>query len=157
MAHEKDGNPEIDELSKLTGEVTASLVLLDIDHFKRINDTFGHPLGNRVIAAVGRAIDECVGHRGVAARYGGEEFAVLLPSQPIEVAEAIAESIRLRVQQGKICRRQGEDPIGSITISAGVAAWRAGDEKVASLVERADRALYASKHGGRNRVTVDAG
>ncbi len=148
---------EIDELSKLTGEVTASLVLLDIDHFKRINDTFGHPLGDRVIAAVGRAIGECVGHQGIAARYGGEEFAVLLPSQPIEVAEVIAESIRQRVQQGKICRRQGEDPIGSITISAGVAAWRAGDEKVAFLIERADRALYASKHGGRNRVTVDAG
>ena len=146
----------MEEISKRNGDVTASLILLDIDRFKRINDTFGHPLGDRVIAAVGRAIHECVGHHGVAARYGGEEFAVLLPSKPIEIAEAMAESIRLRVQQGKICRCQGEDSIGSITISAGVAAWRGDEGNGTLLVERADQALYASKGGGRNRVTVAA-
>jgi diguanylate cyclase len=131
-----------------------TVIMLDIDHFKKVNDTYGHPLGDRVIAAVGQLIRDCLGDVGVAARYGGEEFAVLVPEQPIEVAESVAQSIRKRVEQGKIRRRHGEDPIGGVTVSAGVAAWNRDDD-LASLVERADRALYASKRAGRNRVTVD--
>jgi diguanylate cyclase len=131
-----------------------ALIMLDIDHFKKVNDTYGHPLGDRVIAAVGELIRGCLGSAGVAARYGGEEFAVLLPAQAIEVAEILAQSIRKRVEQGKIKRRQGEDPIGGVTVSAGVAAWHHNDDP-AALIERADRALYASKRAGRNRVTVD--
>jgi len=132
-----------------------TMIMLDIDHFKKVNDTYGHPLGDRVIAAVGQSIRDCLGDVGVAARYGGEEFAVLLPSQPIEIAESVAQSIRQRVEQGRIRRRQGEEPVGGVTVSAGVAAWHP-DEDLASLIERADRALYASKRAGRNRVTVDA-
>ncbi len=132
-----------------------TMIMLDIDHFKKVNDTYGHPLGDRVIAAVGQLIRDCLGEAGVAARYGGEEFAVLLPSQPIEIAESVAQSIRQRVEQGRIRRREGEEPIGGVTVSAGVAAWQP-DEDLASLIERADRALYASKRAGRNRVTVDA-
>jgi diguanylate cyclase len=132
-----------------------AMIMLDIDHFKKVNDTYGHPLGDRVIAAVGQLIRDCLGDAGVAARYGGEEFAVLLPSQPIEIAESVAQSIRQRVEQGRIRGRQGEEPIGGVTVSAGVAAWRP-DEDPASMIERADRALYASKRAGRNRVTVDA-
>jgi len=135
------------------GEDGLSLIMFDIDHFKQINDTYGHPLGDRVIAAVGSLIRDCLGSAGVAARYGGEEFAVLLPRQPITIAQDIAQSIRARVEQGKIRRRQGEEPIGGVTVSAGVASWTHG-ENTASLVERADRALYFSKQTGRNRVTV---
>jgi diguanylate cyclase len=131
-----------------------ALIMLDIDHFKRVNDTYGHPLGDRVIAAVGQSIRECVGQAGVAARYGGEEFAVLLPSQQIEIAERLAQSIRKRVEQGTIRRRHGEEPIDGVTVSAGVAVWHQEDD-TSSLIERADRALYASKRAGRNRVTVD--
>ncbi len=130
-----------------------SLILLDIDHFKRINDTYGHPLGDRVIVAIGNAIASCVGSAGTTARYGGEEFAVLLPGRPIEAAESLAEAIRTRVEQGRIRRRSDEAPIASITMSAGIAGWEATDT-VESLVERADRALYAAKHEGRNRVVV---
>jgi len=132
-----------------------SVIMFDIDHFKRINDTYGHPLGDRVIAAVSQSIKDCVGRVGVAARYGGEEFAVLLPEQPVEVAEELAQSIRQRIEGGRIRRRQGEEPIGGVTISAGVAAWSL-DDNLSTVVERADRALYASKKAGRNRVTVDA-
>ena len=135
-------------------EGTLALIMLDIDHFKRVNDTYGHPLGDRVIAAVGQSIRECVGQAGVAARYGGEEFAVLLPSQKIEIAERLAQSIRKRVEQGTIRRRHGEEPIDGVTVSAGVAVWHREDD-TSSLIERADRALYASKRAGRNRVTVD--
>jgi diguanylate cyclase len=138
--------------AKLGGQV--SVIMFDIDHFKNINDTYGHPLGDRVIAAVSRSILECVARFGVAARYGGEEFAVLLPGQPVRFAEELAQTIRQRIEQGRIRRRQGEEPIGGVTISAGVAAWHGGGS-LADALERADRALYASKKAGRNRITVE--
>jgi diguanylate cyclase len=140
---------------KASSEGALALIMLDIDEFKKVNDTYGHPLGDRVIAAVGQSIRECVGQAGVAARYGGEEFAVLVPSQAIELAERLAQSIRQRVEQGTIRRRHGEDPIGGVTVSAGVAVWNPKDD-TGSLLERADRALYASKRAGRNRVTTDS-
>lgn len=135
------------------GSGCLSLILLDIDRFKDVNDLYGHPLGDRVIGAVGHAIRQCVGTQGVPARYGGDEFAVLLPLWPTEAAMMMAHSIRLRVQDERIRRRQGEEPIGRITISAGVATWRHDGDDAAWLVEQADRALYASKRAGRNRVT----
>jgi len=131
-----------------------SVISFDIDNFKKVNDTYGHPLGDAVIASVGRLIRDCLGQVGFAARYGGEEFVVALPAQPIAKAEEVAHAIRLRVENGKIRRRQTDEPIAGITISAGVATWRAGD-KVETLLERADHALYASKEMGRNRVTVE--
>jgi diguanylate cyclase len=148
---------ELQRLAPSTGTPDGALavIMLDIDHFKKINDTYGHPLGDAVISVVGSLLRECVGQTGVAARYGGEEFAVLLPGQPIAVAENLAQLIRTRVEQGQIRRRKGDEPIGGVTISAGVAGWRGGDD-VGSLVERADRALYASKRAGRNRVTVES-
>ncbi|BAP87296.1 diguanylate cyclase [Burkholderiales bacterium GJ-E10] len=148
-------NRELELASKRTGADAPelSLIMIDIDHFKRINDTYGHPFGDRVIAAIGNAIHSCVNTMGVAARYGGEEFAVLLPSQPVAVAETVAQAIRARVEQGRIRRRTSDEPVASITISAGVASWEIGDN-VESLVERADQALYISKREGRNRVTI---
>jgi diguanylate cyclase len=109
-------------------------------------------LGDAVIAAVGRSIRECVGRSGVAARYGGEEFVVLLSEQSVAAAENLAQTIRQRIEQGKIRRRQTDEPIAGVTISAGVATWHHKDD-INSLIERADRALYDSKRAGRNRVT----
>jgi len=147
------------ELERLVGRIGATqslaLIMLDIDNFKTVNDTYGHPLGDAVIAAVGHFIRESIGAAGVAARYGGEEFAVLLPGLSLDAAGKLAQAIRLRVEQGKIKRRSSDETIGGITISAGVSNWRPDDDP-ASLVERADRALYAAKHGGRNRVAVEA-
>ena len=147
---------ELQRLAPKDGAQAGSLIaiMFDIDHFKMINDTYGHPLGDVVIAAVGKAIRDCLGKLGVAARYGGEEFAVLLQAQSITVAEQFAQSVRERVEQGRIRRRQNDSPIAGVTISAGVASW-IPDEDLISLIERADRALYASKRAGRNRVTVD--
>lgn len=132
-----------------------ALVMIDIDHFKRINDTYGHPLGDRVIAALGRTIRECLGNAGCTARYGGEEFVVLLAGDAAPRAERCAQYIRARVESGRIRRRKGERDVDGITVSAGVAFARPGEDPTAVL-ERADRALYQSKQGGRNRVTVDA-
>jgi diguanylate cyclase len=146
---------ELERMSGKTGTDGAlALIMLDIDNFKTVNDTYGHPLGDAVIAAVGQFIRDCVGAAGIAARYGGEEFAVLFPNQTIDAAEKLAQKIRLRVEQGKIKRRKDDEAIGGITISAGVALWKAGQDP-ASLVDRADKALYAAKHAGRNRVVVD--
>jgi diguanylate cyclase len=147
---------ELERLVAKTGKDSPlAVIMLDIDHFKAVNDTYGHPLGDAVIAAVGQFIRDSLGAVGIASRYGGEEFAVLLPRQNLATAEKIAQSIRARVEQGKIKRRKDDEPIGGITISAGASAWKEGDD-AASLIERADRALYAAKHAGRNRVVVES-
>lgn len=132
-----------------------SIIKFDIDNFQRVNETYGHPLGDAVIASIGRLIRDCLGQVGFAARYGGEEFLVALPMQPIGKASEVAEAIRVRVEKGKIRRRQTDEPIAGITISAGVAVWRDGDN-LESLVGRAEQALHASKENGRNCVTVEA-
>jgi diguanylate cyclase len=132
-----------------------TLVMVDIDLFKRINDTYGHPFGDQVIHGVAQAMAAMTQRQDVAARYGGEEFALLLPDTPLAGGRDVADRIRNAIARGHIKRGNGEAPIGNITISAGVAQHVQGEDPT-SLVARADRALYASKQGGRNRVTVDA-
>jgi diguanylate cyclase len=131
-----------------------SLVMVDIDHFKRINDSYGHPFGDQVIRAVAQALAQLTQRQDMAARYGGEEFVLLLPETPLAGARDVAERIRGAIARGKIKRGAGNEPVGNITISAGVAQYVPGEDPT-SIVARADRALYASKQGGRNRVTVD--
>jgi diguanylate cyclase len=147
------------EFDRLLGagnpEGAFSVIKFDIDNFRKVNETYGHPLGDAVIASVGRLIRDCLGQVGFAARSSGEEFLVALPQQPIAKASEVADAIRARVEKGKIRRRQTDEPIAGITISAGVAAWRDGDTLDTMLV-RADQALQSSKEGGRNRVTVEA-
>lgn len=130
-----------------------SLVMVDIDFFKKINDTYGHPFGDQVIRAVGQALSQLTQRKDVAARYGGEEFALLLPETPAAGARDVADRVRAAIARGAI-KRGGNEPVGNITISAGVAQYVRGEDPL-SLIARADRALYASKQGGRNRVTVD--
>jgi len=134
--------------------VPFTLVMVDIDLFKRVNDTYGHPFGDQVIRGVAQAMAAMTQRQDVAARYGGEEFALLLPDTPLAGGRDVADRIRAAIARGHIKRGNGEAPIGNITISAGVAQHVPGEDPT-SLVARADRALYASKQGGRNRVTVD--
>jgi diguanylate cyclase len=128
--------------------------MFDIDHFKRINDTYGHPFGDQVIRAVGQVISALTQRKDIAARYGGEEFALLLPDTRKREAAVVAERIRAAVSRGSIKRGANDVPIDNVTVSAGVGQYVAGEEPV-RFVERADKALYASKQGGRNRVTVE--
>lgn len=130
-----------------------SVVMVDIDHFKRINDCYGHPFGDQVIRAVGQALSQLTQRRDVAARYGGEEFALVLPETRLPGARDVAERLRIAVSRGYITRGAGRTPIGSITVSAGVAQHVRG-ETAMQLVARADDALYESKRSGRNRVCV---
>ena len=130
-----------------------SCLFIDIDHFKKVNDTHGHLLGDRVIAVVASVIKNCVGDMGLAARMGGEEFAVMLPAlSPAGVAE-MAERIRSNVEKGRIRRHDKDEAIGTITVSVGAATPVAG-EHVAEMMRRADRALYKSKQDGRNRISI---
>ncbi len=135
------------------GLLGSALLLADIDHFKTVNDTYGHVLGDKVIRAVAHVLRSSIKGRDIAARLGGEEFAVLLPQTSLTGAAAVAEQIRGTVAQGRICRPDGNESIGQVTLSVGVAVAKAGDTMEA-LLERADAAMYAAKRAGRNKVSV---
>jgi diguanylate cyclase len=134
--------------------VPLSLILTDIDHFKKFNDTYGHLTGDQVLRLVAIALKQNVKGHDVAARYGGEEFVVLLPRTALMAAVTVADNIRRAVMGKELMRRSTGETLGRVTISLGVANWRKGDT-VATLLERADACLYAAKHGGRNCVVAE--
>jgi diguanylate cyclase len=126
------------------------LVLIDLDHFKRINDSHGHQAGDRVLEMVGETLKEHVRDGDFVARLGGDEFAVLLPHTELEVGHTVAERIRERVAEQSSLRTQQGDHV-AVGVSVGVAAVRPGDN-TESIFHRADEAMYKSKHLGRNQV-----
>ena len=126
-----------------------SLILLDIDDFKRFNDTYGHLEGDKVLEVVGKTIQYCVRETDSAYRYGGEEFTVLLPYSNIEAAENAAERIRKGVSDQAFS--PAPDVTEKITVSLGVCQFRHGEE-IEEVVRRADEAMYTAKHQGKNRV-----
>lgn len=130
------------------------LLLCDIDHFKRFNDTWGHQTGDQIIRFVAGCMTRHADEHQTVARYGGEEFGIVLPKTKLADAAAIAEKIRKTVESKKLMRKSTNEDLGNITISMGVAQYRAG-ESVESLIERADSNLYKSKQNGRNRITVE--
>jgi diguanylate cyclase len=131
---------------------TPSLLMLDIDHFKKINDTYGHPLGDRVIKMVGDILKKQIKGKDTAARYGGEEFCIMLPETELTDAVKVAENIRQTIEKTRINRASDNQEICRITISIGVACYQP-DQSITDWFERADSALYRSKNEGRNRVT----
>ncbi len=131
-----------------------SLLLLDIDHFKRFNDNFGHRTGDLVLRLVAGIIADNVKGRDTAARYGGEEFAVVLTSADLQAGVTVAGQIRALLD-GKHLVAKGKQQPAMVTLSAGVAQFRPGDS-AGFLIERADAALYEAKRQGRNRVCSEA-
>ncbi|MEP7240990.1 MAG: GGDEF domain-containing protein, partial [Devosia sp.] len=131
-----------------------SLMLLDIDHFKRFNDTWGHQTGDQVLRLVAMTLKSNIKGKDMAARYGGEEFAAILPETDLEGAMILADNIRRAIQAKELLKRSTNEKLGRITASFGVAMYRAGDTP-GSLIERSDRCLYAAKHAGRNRVFAE--
>jgi diguanylate cyclase len=129
------------------------LVMVDIDHFKQINDKYGHGFGDQVLKAVSALMKNQTPDGALAARIGGEEFALLLPATDITAARALSESIRQRIGSARIRRQNSDQVLARVTVSLGV-TWHQTDEPSQAFVDRADQALYASKHAGRDRVTV---
>lgn len=127
-----------------------TLVMLDLDHFKRINDAHGHQAGDRVLEEVGAWLRQWLRPGDVVARFGGDEFAVLLPNTELAEGMELAEMLRIRTGEGAH-RVEVREGMVSVSFSIGVAAAEIGDT-VETLLARADRALYQAKQGGRNRV-----
>lgn len=128
-----------------------SLLLLDIDFFKKYNDKYGHLEGNKALLQLGKTIQSCLRSMDSAYRYGGEEFTVILPQTSSAEAETVAHRIREAVE--KLSFTINENETAAITISIGVAEYCYGDEKE-TFVKKADQAMYISKKKGRNRVTT---
>ena len=136
-----------------TGE-PMSLLMLDIDHFKRFNDTYGHQLGDQVLRLVAKTLADGVKGRDTPARYGGEEFVIVLPQTRLENAVTVAEQIRRTMVRHKVVRKDTGEEYGVIALSVGASVYRPGED-LAELIRRADAALYHAKHTGRNRVVAE--
>src|SRR6185312_14274717 len=134
---------------------TVALLMCDIDHFKKFNDTWGHQTGDQVLRLVAGCMAENVKGRDTVARFGGEEFAIILRKTSLDNATKLADQIRSYVQSKKLVKKSTGDVLGTITVSIGVAQLDSDDTPV-SLIQRADACLYAAKNGGRNRVVNEA-
>ncbi len=127
------------------------LLMVDIDHFKKFNDTYGHLVGDQVLKLIGSTLTACIKGQDTAARYGGEEFAVILPRTSLKDALTVAENIRRAVGTKKVVNRATGEDMGTITVSIGAGRFEHG-EPVSQLISRADEALYMAKRNGRDRV-----
>jgi diguanylate cyclase len=147
------------EISQLVGvnnsEIISSFILIDIDHFKRFNDTYGHLMGDKVLQYVGKLLKEVCPEPMLPVRFGGEEFAVLMPSTSGQEAADIAEQIRQKIQAIRIKQKKSGEVISSITASFGVSQLKV-DESSEQFVERTDKALYKAKDSGRNQVQISS-
>ncbi|WP_417514133.1 GGDEF domain-containing protein [Minwuia sp.] len=132
-----------------------TLVMCDIDHFKRFNDAYGHQLGDQVLKLVGAVMRDGLKGRDTPCRYGGEEFALILPETDMVGGSKVAENMRQAISSKRIIRKSTGEEIARVTMSFGVAEYRNG-ESPAALVGRADAALYQAKSDGRNRVSMEA-
>jgi len=139
-----------------------SLCIIDIDHFKKLNDTYGHPYGDEVLKLVAEIISKSIRRPGdIAARWGGEEFILMLPGADSEAAVNIAEKIRQKIENAEMPEYKSSDPNASkkkkasLTVSIGIASIKPTTESIFSdLVQSADEALYNAKQTGRNKVCM---
>lgn len=137
----------------LDSDGTLSVFILDIDHFKNINDSYGHDIGDEVLRVMAEVVMDSDLRIGVFARWGGEEFVAALPDYDIDKARSVAEELRLTIQQQNFRHTWQLRPI-PFTVSIGVTERLPGEHDVDAIVKRADLALYRAKDGGRNRVEV---
>jgi len=131
-----------------------TLLMIDIDHFKKFNDTYGHLIGDQVLRLVARTLVENLKGRDIIARFGGEEFVILLPHTRIGDAEKVANQLRTSLATKQIKRRNTKETLGAITISVGATEYYPTEESD-GFVARADEALYKAKQTGRNKVIAE--
>ncbi|MCI5047116.1 MAG: GGDEF domain-containing protein [Aquisalinus sp.] len=133
-----------------------TLVLADIDHFKKVNDTYGHQVGDGILQTFASLISNNVKGRDIAARYGGEEFALILPQTNMQAAFHLIERIRKDLEASKLVIKSTGKCIGKVTSSFGMSMLQDGYE-AETLIQRADAKLYDAKNNGRNRIEMDTG
>ena len=148
--YQKNADREFANSRRYNNEL--SLILIDIDHFKRVNDLRGHDVGDLVLQQVAKSAMEVIRTGDTLARYGGEEFVVLLPMTSSNAAEVLAERIRQQIDE--LCIQIESTPSFGITVSAGIATRHKNDNDIDEILHRADEALYQAKSQGRNRVIV---
>jgi two-component system C4-dicarboxylate transport sensor histidine kinase DctB len=132
-------------------QLPLSVVMIDVDHFKRINDKYGHPAGDKVLQMLVAASKETLREEDVFARFGGEEFIVILPNTDAQVGQAVAERLRAKVMDQPIIVN---DELLYVTVSCGVSEHRQNEPTIEDAIKRADEALYAAKGGGRNQLAL---
>ena len=132
-----------------------SVIMLDFDHFKRINDQFGHDAGDDVLREFAARLRKNVRGMDLLCRYGGEEFVVVLPDSDVEAARAVAERIRTAVSEAPFSVANGKHKV-NLTVSMGIAGLRLIGDSAEALFSRTDAALYQAKKGGRNRIVSSA-
>jgi len=145
---EQQLSAEFDSCKRYSGQF--SFIIFDLDHFKKVNDTYGHLAGDEVLCVVSQRINSLLRTVDVLGRYGGEEFGVILPSTPLEGALVLAERLRQVVEQEPVIYNEIAIPV---TVSIGVSEFEPGTPKYDHLIHCADLALYFGKENGRNRVT----
>lgn len=144
---------ELHTLCKESGE-RVSLALFDLDHFKRLNDSFGHLVGDRVIQFFASLLKKHSGNQHIAARYGGEEMVVILLDLTQQQAAEFVEAVRIGLANCNLKQKNSDKSIGQITVSAGLSFFQLGDTPN-SLIDRADRGLYKAKQNGRNQININ--
>ncbi len=143
----------VKSISETTGHLC--LLIIDIDHFKKFNDKYGHIVGDEVLKFVAKNIRKVVRGNDLVARIGGEEFAVILPETPLIGAVTVGENVRTSIASLKLERKGKTEKLETITVSIGAAQYQPG-ESLENFVNRADQALYSAKNAGRNRVTAES-
>ena len=128
--------------------------MADLDHFKRVNDNFGHRVGDEILKIFASIITNNIKGKDLVARYGGEEFAIILPATSVQQAAQLIDRIREQMFQRKLVLKGTKTPIGAITASFGVTQYQPG-MAMSDLIEQADQRLYLAKSNGRNRVQAD--
>jgi diguanylate cyclase (GGDEF)-like protein len=128
-----------------------ALLMVDIDNFKKINDTYGHPAGDGILRDVGKCIHSSIRDEDMGFRYGGEEFVVILPAADTGAGRAVAERMRSLVEHFPF---KVDGHMLQVTVSIGVAAWPGSAETIKEIIVEADKALYDAKHSGKNKIVV---
>lgn len=144
---------ELERIRAKQNDSLFSVIMLDIDHFKKVNDTFGHLVGDNLLRSLAQLFKAHLRKNDIAARYGGEEFLILLPETQIEGAQAVATKIQKTLLRKEWKLKESGKSMGKVTLSMGISEYRF-NEPGKSLLDRADKALYFAKENGRDRIVT---